>query len=339
MSLHYPPLDELSTTKVFKLNLALIKARYKQAGRKIKIDEDEILHNIGTYWRSHEKARWNGRQIRNACQTALALAEFDAQPPGSKYDLQVRSDAKVHLKLGNVETVSNAYLEFMEYLKAVRGTDSETYAKESGLRARESVIVEAFKKDKHLDRKPIASHGTGQKEKPLRSFQLKTSDQTQQGIPASSMAEQPYSSQPESQRQVPAHSGSYDHSPHLVIPQGGMAPNITPSNFQQPPFTSTTQGQFHQHSGHHSAAPPQHGSYSLSSAPPGLAQHDTGANYPVNNDPRGGGGSLHERGGSPHWNESYPAADPTAGNPPGQNAAFGRVDYDRSEHAGRGHYQ
>lgn len=141
MSLHYPPLNELSTTKVFQLNLALIKARYKEAGRKIKIDELEILQIIGTYWREHEKARWNGRQIRNACQTALALAEFDAQPAGSKYDLQVRSDAKVHLKIEHLQIVSNAYLEFMEYLKAVYGTDSDTHAKESGLRALETAIA------------------------------------------------------------------------------------------------------------------------------------------------------------------------------------------------------
>ncbi|KAK3360350.1 hypothetical protein B0T25DRAFT_449298, partial [Lasiosphaeria hispida] len=135
MSLHYPQLDELSTTRVFRLNLGMIRARYKSQERKLKIDEDEIIHMVGEFWRKQDKARWNGRQIRNACQTALALAEFDAQPEGSKYDLMVRSDAKVHLKVGHLVTVSNAYLEFMEYLKAVHGADAETYAKESGVRA------------------------------------------------------------------------------------------------------------------------------------------------------------------------------------------------------------
>jgi ATP-dependent Clp protease ATP-binding subunit ClpA len=81
MSLHYPPLDKLSTTKVFKLNLDLIIERYEEKGRRIKIEEDEIIENVGEYFRNNEEARWNGRQIRNACQTALALAEFDAHPP------------------------------------------------------------------------------------------------------------------------------------------------------------------------------------------------------------------------------------------------------------------
>lgn len=36
-SLHYPALDEISTIRVFKLNLGMIKARYKESGRKLKI--------------------------------------------------------------------------------------------------------------------------------------------------------------------------------------------------------------------------------------------------------------------------------------------------------------
>ena len=342
MSLHYPPLDELSTTKVFKLNLSMIRARYKDAGRKIKIDEDEILHRIGSYWRTHTKARWNGRQIRNACQTALALAEFDAQPRDSKYDLQVRSDTKVHLRLKNVETVSNAYLEFMEYLKAVHGTDSETYAKESGLRALETAIVAAFKRGKHIDGKPLSDKEDGHKENPLRGFKLKTGDkghQGHQGMPSSSMAEQSYNPQLQSQthhregsQHGPLQPGSYDQNANLTVPQGddgrfgavprGPVPNITASNFPQSSFPNTAQGQFHQPPGNHPAAP-QHGTYSLSSAPSGVVQYNSGAGYPMSNDPRGTGGPLHDQGGSSHWNETYRGPDPRARGQPGQNPEFG----------------
>ena len=354
MSLHYPPLDELSTTKVFKLNLSLIRARYKEAGRKIKIDEDEILHKIGTYWRTHEKARWNGRQIRNACQTALALAEFDAQPPGSKYDLQVRSDAKVHLKLGNVETVSNAYLEFMEYLKAVHGTDSETYAKETGLRALESAIVAALKRGKS-DEGGSSSHEDRQRENPLHSFKLKTASQTQQGMSSSSVPEQSYNSQLQSQPQhregtpAPAQSGPYGQGTNLAVPQGddgrfatisrGHAPNIAASNFQQPTYGNVTQGQFHQPSGQHPSAPPQHGAYTLNTALPGSAPYNPGPSYHSSTDPRVGGGPLHEQGGVSHWNEPYPAADPRRGGQPDQNPELGQVEYERREPPGRGGYQ
>ncbi|KUI60967.1 Protein MSP1 [Cytospora mali] len=174
MSLHYPPLDEISTTKVFRLNLGLIRARYKEKGRKIKIDEDEILKIMGEYWRTRKHARWNGRQIRNACQTALALAEFDAQPVGHKYDLKpVESNVKVHLTEANLQTVANAYLEFIEYLRAVHGADADTYAKEAGVRALETVIA-TLKSGKNIAGEGHSTgEDAGEKENPLHSFKIK----------------------------------------------------------------------------------------------------------------------------------------------------------------------
>ncbi|KAF8853902.1 P-loop containing nucleoside triphosphate hydrolase protein, partial [Acephala macrosclerotiorum] len=152
MSLHYPPLDKISTTKVFKLNLGIIKDRYKAKGRKITIEKDEILENIGEYFRENKEARWNGRQIRNACQTALALAEFDAQPLGKKYDLKTKSTARVYLTASHLQIVSNAYLEFIQYLKEVHGTDADTHAKESGIRALETAIAAEDEDDSDQDK-------------------------------------------------------------------------------------------------------------------------------------------------------------------------------------------
>ncbi|KAJ6444611.1 ABC transporter [Purpureocillium lavendulum] len=117
MSLYYPPLSSTSTIKVFTLNLNIIRERYEASGRRIKIEEAEIIDNAGVYFRENAWARWNGRQIRNACQTALALAEFDAQPAGKKYDLETNSKARVTLKASHLQLVSAAYLEFTQYLK------------------------------------------------------------------------------------------------------------------------------------------------------------------------------------------------------------------------------
>ncbi|KAK0752939.1 hypothetical protein B0T18DRAFT_395667 [Schizothecium vesticola] len=164
MSLHYPALDKISTTKVFKLNLGIIRARYDIKGRKIKIEEDEILEDVSEYFRLNEQARWNGRQIRNACQTALALAEFDAQPRGKKYDIKAKSTARVHLRATHLKIVSKAYLDFMQYLREVHGTDAETYAKESGTRALETVI-HAIKAGKGM---------SGKEENLLSKFKLKS---------------------------------------------------------------------------------------------------------------------------------------------------------------------
>ncbi|TLD20303.1 hypothetical protein PspLS_08720 [Pyricularia sp. CBS 133598] len=142
MSLHYPQLTEISTIKVFKLNLRMIKNRYASRNRKIKIDEDEIIQTAGAHWRNEPEARLDGRQIKNACQTALALAEYEAQPEGAKFDLSVdNEDRKVHLTVAYLNKVTQAYLDFMKYLKAVHGTDAERRARENGLRALESMAA------------------------------------------------------------------------------------------------------------------------------------------------------------------------------------------------------
>ncbi|KAI6501090.1 hypothetical protein MCOR11_002293 [Pyricularia oryzae] len=138
---------------VFKLNLRLIKSRYASRNSKIKIDEDEILQTAGAHWRNEPEARWNGRQIRNACQTALALAEYEAQPEGAKFDLNVdNEDRKVHLTVSYLNKVTQAYLDFMKYLKAVHETDAERRARENGLRALESMAAAFANKDVNVNR-------------------------------------------------------------------------------------------------------------------------------------------------------------------------------------------
>lgn len=79
--------------------------------------------------------RWNGRQIRNACQTALALAEFDAQ--GGNHERIVDPNAEVKLTVKHLEIVSVAYLEFTRYLKKLYKADQDRLAQKRGYRARE----------------------------------------------------------------------------------------------------------------------------------------------------------------------------------------------------------
>ncbi|KAL8930795.1 MAG: hypothetical protein Q9208_000336 [Pyrenodesmia sp. 3 TL-2023] len=71
MSLYYPDLDQENTFKVWTMNLD----RLKRSGRKIYIDDKAIRAFAGNHWKDGH--RWNGRQIRNAFQTALALADYD----------------------------------------------------------------------------------------------------------------------------------------------------------------------------------------------------------------------------------------------------------------------
>ncbi|KAJ8130153.1 hypothetical protein O1611_g3476 [Lasiodiplodia mahajangana] len=149
ISLHYPALTESSTKKVFKLNLNLIKERFENKKRKIRFSESNIILEAVDYYRRHKDARWNGRQIRNACQTALALAEFEAQ--GSKHETVVDPNIEVKLKVEHLRTVSDAYLEFIQYLKALYGTSSAGRAKEMGVRAEDGYGGKGDEKHDPLD--------------------------------------------------------------------------------------------------------------------------------------------------------------------------------------------
>lgn len=129
ISLYYPKLDWEKTKAILLLNLELIKRRFDGEGRKIIVDS-EILDYAEEYFNSHEHQRLNGRQIRNACQTALALAEYRVGP-----------NAEVTLKKEYLETVSTAYLDFMHYLDKTRDQDVERWAKGAHIRARERDLL------------------------------------------------------------------------------------------------------------------------------------------------------------------------------------------------------
>jgi len=142
ISLHYPPLDDESTEAVFQVNLKRILKRFREKRRIINIEEVKICVFARMYWQENFKARWNGRQIRNACQTALALSEFESQggmsvfegPGAYRAALEAKPDISVHLRVDHFKTVAQAYLSFMSYLDDIYGVDADTRAKENFLR-------------------------------------------------------------------------------------------------------------------------------------------------------------------------------------------------------------
>lgn len=133
MSLYYPPLSKESTLEIFDLNLTRIKRRFETSQRRFTVKDMEIGAFIGDYWNSYPEGRWNGRQIRNACQTALALAEFEAQ--GGNHKAVLDPNAVIDLQLKHFQRVADAYLGFMKYMKDVYGTGADQRAKDRYLRA------------------------------------------------------------------------------------------------------------------------------------------------------------------------------------------------------------
>lgn len=162
ISLHYPELELESTKEIFRLNLRLIKER-----RKVSFDEKAILEFAEKYWTNNKQMRWNGRQIRNACQTALALAEFEAQ--GKSHEFIKLPNAEVEFTVKHLKIVSKAYMDFIIYLKKIYGQSGERRAKAMGLRAREGEVKnqeddedeeDDFEKPERSKSAPITPHQT-----------------------------------------------------------------------------------------------------------------------------------------------------------------------------------
>ena len=112
MSLLYPALDWDQTKAVWTKHLDFLFEKRPD----IIVDRSDIMDFARTHFKQQVKAHkmgWNGRQIRNALQTAVALADFDSM------DLSTDSKnlVKTNLRREGFEKVAKAAVEFDEYLK------------------------------------------------------------------------------------------------------------------------------------------------------------------------------------------------------------------------------
>lgn len=172
MSLFYPPLDLNSTNSVFELNLGIIKNRFSSKQRQIIINHFEIGGFVSDHWRRYPNARWNGRQIRNACQTALALAEFEAQ--GGNHEAVLEPNAVVELNVKHFQKVADAYLGFMQYMTDIYGVDEAERAKERFLRATPNPENKLNPLLTRKDRSSAHSHGSRNEQSWMGSRQNRT---------------------------------------------------------------------------------------------------------------------------------------------------------------------
>jgi hypothetical protein len=248
ISLYYPPLTLDSTIKVFELNFAMILERFKRKGRKIHIDTN-ILPFATQHYNTHQKARWNGRQVRNACQTALALAEFEAQ--GGNHDAVVDSSAEVRLQVKHFETVTNAYLEFTHYLKDIFGSFADQRAEEQNLRAPHSAsgppnpLLSHYVNGRQAasyNQAPPTSRGYSQYPAPV----YQQPPYTQQFTPGTMYNGQGNPGNPQSMPQQPAHVWSTMSIPNMTLPSIGVPnvnmPNVNMPNYNLPSITVGASG-------------------------------------------------------------------------------------------------
>lgn len=82
ISILYPRLDEKSTVDIYDVNLRRIK---ENESLDVDVEEEAIREFGKQHFQSNEESpsrRWTGRQIKNAFQTAIALANWDFYDQG-----------------------------------------------------------------------------------------------------------------------------------------------------------------------------------------------------------------------------------------------------------------
>jgi hypothetical protein len=112
----------------------------------LQIDDADIMAYVDVHWEECEQAggagRWNGRQIRNAFQTATAIALYEAHMNNanrlrdSKGANAAAADAlPPRLQRRHFEKVAHATLQFDEYMEETIGKDDVKAAWARGDRA------------------------------------------------------------------------------------------------------------------------------------------------------------------------------------------------------------
>lgn len=129
VSLYYPALNKRSTLKIWKMNLE----RLSKSKKVFEVETEDIYDYARRHYRDlykKGKTTWNGRQIKNAFQTAIALAEFEANK---------KEAGKPVLKLEHFEIVARASEDFDDYLCRVHGGTEADLAMRYQLRDDEPV--------------------------------------------------------------------------------------------------------------------------------------------------------------------------------------------------------
>ncbi|KAK1991839.1 hypothetical protein LX36DRAFT_589629 [Colletotrichum falcatum] len=142
LTLYYPRLLEKQSTKIWKNNVEKLKEvneeRVKRGQQPIKYDKREIIKWASINW---ENLQWNGRQIRNAFQTAIALAEFKAQSrkSGRREGAEGSSTPPKKpkppvLDQDTFTLIADASNQFNDYLLQTHGQDEEATASRDQVR-------------------------------------------------------------------------------------------------------------------------------------------------------------------------------------------------------------
>ena len=126
ISLYYPKLGRKASTEIWRNHIRKAKDYFNKRG-KYYLEASEIIEFSKQHFRNLKNkgaAPWNGRQIRNAFQTAIALAEHEAYLNGGKPELRERHFAKM----------ARASSDFDWYLKLTHSRSESQLAEATKMR-------------------------------------------------------------------------------------------------------------------------------------------------------------------------------------------------------------
>jgi len=148
ISLFYPNFDKETTLKVWKTFIDQTKFVLESSGRtNVTVDAEGIEKFAKKHWKENKQARWNGRQIRNAFHTAVAMAEFGARSRNASEDYDDGKDVKISVGRTEFEKIANTAKEFGVYMTETMG-DPDFVASRDGLRKQQREPKEKTKKKK-----------------------------------------------------------------------------------------------------------------------------------------------------------------------------------------------
>ena len=152
LSLFYPSLDLKKSLKIFDTNFRRVDKhnddRVKRHDAPMAIQDKKIRQ----YWKSnYEVLKWNGRQIRNAFQTAMALADCEAREKNTSPVITVK----------HFETIANASVDFAKYMARVQGGEADRIAEIDRTRLGHNPEIKRELKRVQSDSESSDSHDSG----------------------------------------------------------------------------------------------------------------------------------------------------------------------------------
>lgn len=134
--LYYPPLEKQQALEIWKANIDRLRRNKSMA---VTLDRKDILKFAKRHFdlAQERNVPWNGRQIRNAFQTAAALARYDAAEEALRTGrANDNPNERAQLKLTSeyFVKVANVSLNFDNYITAATGFNASERANQNSNR-------------------------------------------------------------------------------------------------------------------------------------------------------------------------------------------------------------